>query len=164
MSGMAMATATGAMDMSSDSTMMGMDSMAMTFFTSTSTPLFSMAWTPASTGQYAGTCIFLIAFATIFRAILAIRLNFFDILATHKRRRGDDQVLLYSTDKQSTVRPWRASEAVALAFMDVILGGVGYLLMVAVMTMNVGYFLSVLAGIFLGSLVFGRFMVRSAAH
>jgi copper transporter 1 len=36
--------------------------------------------------------------------------------------------------------------------------------MIAVMTMNVGYFLSVLAGVFVGSMVFGRFMAHSAAH
>lgn len=36
--------------------------------------------------------------------------------------------------------------------------------MIAVMTMNVGYFMSVLAGVFLGSLVCGRFMGGSAAH
>ena len=36
--------------------------------------------------------------------------------------------------------------------------------MIAVMTMNVGYFLSVLAGIFLGSVVFGHFIANSAAH
>jgi len=36
--------------------------------------------------------------------------------------------------------------------------------MIAVMTMNLGYFMSVLGGVFLGSMVFGRFMARSAAH
>ena len=36
--------------------------------------------------------------------------------------------------------------------------------MIAVMTMNVGYFMSVLGGVFLGSLVCGRFMARAAAH
>jgi copper transporter 1 len=36
--------------------------------------------------------------------------------------------------------------------------------MIAVMTMNVGYFLSILAGDFLGSVGFGRFMVHSGAH
>jgi copper transporter 1 len=36
--------------------------------------------------------------------------------------------------------------------------------MIAVMTMNLGYFLSVLAGVFLGSMIFGRFMAYSAAH
>jgi copper transporter 1 len=36
--------------------------------------------------------------------------------------------------------------------------------MIAVMTMNVGYFLSVLAGVFVGSVVFGRFIAYSSAH
>jgi hypothetical protein len=36
--------------------------------------------------------------------------------------------------------------------------------MVAVMTMNVGYFLSILAGVFLGSVIFGRFMAHSGSH
>jgi len=48
--------------------------------------------------------------------------------------------------------------------MDLVLATVGYLLMIAVMTMNVGYFLSVLAGVFVGSVVFGRFIANSAAH
>ena len=45
----------------------------MTFFTSTVTSLYSAAWTPSSTGQYAGTCIFLILLATIFRGLFALR-------------------------------------------------------------------------------------------
>jgi len=48
--------------------------------------------------------------------------------------------------------------------MDLVLATVGYLLMIAVMTMNIGYFLSVLAGVFVGSAVFGRFIANSAAH
>jgi hypothetical protein len=35
--------------------------------------------------------------------------------------------------------------------------------MLAVMTMNVGYFMSVLAGIFVGELVWGRF-INGAEH
>jgi hypothetical protein len=34
--------------------------------------------------------------------------------------------------------------------------------MIAVMTMNIGYFLSILGGVFLGSMVFSRFMAYSA--
>ncbi|RDW59948.1 hypothetical protein BP6252_13035 [Coleophoma cylindrospora] len=167
MSDMAMATSTtSAMDMSSTSTttMMGMDSMSMTFFTSTTTPLYSTSWTPSSVGVYAGTCIFLIVFAAIFRALLAVRINFFEVLAVLERRRSGGLIYPYATDVKSVVRPWRANEAVMLASMDVTLAGTGYLLMIAVMTMNVGYFISILAGVFLGSMVFGRFMSHSAAH
>ncbi|KAH7410354.1 Ctr copper transporter [Phaeosphaeria sp. MPI-PUGE-AT-0046c] len=139
--------------------------MAMTFFTSTTTPLYSTSWTPTTTGQYAGTCIFLITLAAIFRALLAVRLNLIPILAAFGRQRaGRNMYPFAETSKVAAPRPWRADEAVTLGFMDVVLGGIGYLLMIAVMTMNVGYFLSVLGGIFIGSLIFGRFMAYSAAH
>lgn len=36
--------------------------------------------------------------------------------------------------------------------------------MLAVMTMNVGYFLSVLAGVFVGSMAVGRFSAGSGEH
>ncbi|KAE9962921.1 hypothetical protein EG328_011921 [Venturia inaequalis] len=160
-SGMSMATST-ASSPSDMSAMMGMDSMAMTFFTASTTPLYSMTWTPSSVGQYAGTCIFLITFATIFRALLAVRQNLFEVLAVVKGRRGGEYP--YAVEGKASSRPWRVNEAVLLASMDMVLAGVGYLLMIAVMTMNVGYFLSVLAGVFLGSMVFGRFMAQSAAH
>jgi hypothetical protein len=60
------------MDMSSSS-MMYMSDMAMTFFTSFKTPLYSISWTPSSQGQYTGTCIFLIVLAVLLRVLLALR-------------------------------------------------------------------------------------------
>lgn len=56
---------------SSDSTTMS--SMSMVFTNDHSTPLFSNAWTPTSTGAYAGTCIFLIILAIIARGLQAWR-------------------------------------------------------------------------------------------
>ena len=56
------------MDMSSHS--MGME---MVFVNSQSTPLFSKSWTPSTTGQYAGTCIFLILLAITARGLLAAK-------------------------------------------------------------------------------------------
>ncbi|KIX93600.1 uncharacterized protein Z520_10778 [Fonsecaea multimorphosa CBS 102226] len=122
-----------------------------------------MNWTPDSQGQYAGTCIFLIALAAIFRALLAIRFNFYPMLASFDTRsNGGVEYEPYHNEK-SPRRPWRAREAVMAAFVDVVLVTVGYLLMIAVMTMNVGYFLSVLAGVFVGSVLFSRFMGNSAS-
>ena len=43
------------------------------FQTSIATALFSAAWTPTTTGAYAGTCIFLIVLATLFRGLLALK-------------------------------------------------------------------------------------------
>ncbi|KAH7364767.1 Ctr copper transporter family-domain-containing protein [Rhexocercosporidium sp. MPI-PUGE-AT-0058] len=150
------------MDMSSPASMMGMSSMAMTFFTSSTTPLFSMSWTPTTVGQYAGTCIFLIVFSAIFRGLLAVRVNLFQVMRV--LRRDEKEGALYVRGEGRNIRPWRANEAAWIACMDVVLGGIAYLLMIAVMTMNVGYFLSVLAGIGVGSFVFGRFMASSASH
>lgn len=61
------------MDMSMGTSMSGM---SMVFFTATDTPLFSSAWTPQSTGQYAATCIFLIVLSVIFRFLHAIHTIF----------------------------------------------------------------------------------------
>lgn len=55
----------------SDSATMPMSMMQMAFFTSTTTPLYSTAWIPTSPGSYAGTCIFLIVLAFIFRGLFA---------------------------------------------------------------------------------------------
>jgi copper transporter 1 len=99
-------------------------------------------------------------------------------MAAIQRRHGGAYIV---DSKPSTRRPWRADEAVVLASMDVVLAGLGYLLsvsktrqsclvanhlcrMVAVMTMNVGYLISILAGVFVGTLIFGRFMAYSVAH
>lgn len=70
----AMASSTSAMDMGGhDHMTMSMADMAMTFFTSSRTPLFSDDWTPKSPGQYVGTCIFIIALSIILRVLLAMR-------------------------------------------------------------------------------------------
>jgi len=55
------------------------------------------------------------------------------------------------------VVPFRLSVDIPRAVLTTIIAGVSYLLMLAVMTMNVGYFLSVLAGVFVGELAVGRY-------
>ncbi|KAF1925432.1 low affinity copper transporter [Didymella exigua CBS 183.55] len=159
--------------------------MTMTFFTATNTPLYSEAWTPQNAGQYAGTCIFLIILAITLRGIFTAR-SFLEtkaLEAAMKRRyvvvAGEKTIaeqvndassmtgILTSNGMEENVRivsapakliqPWRFSVDLPRAGLMMVATGVGYLLMLAVMTFNVGYFLSILAGTFIGELALGRF-------
>jgi len=168
-------------------TTMDMSMMSMTFFTSYMTPLYSAMWTPTTVGSYAGTCIFIIILATIFRALLAVKawketawmnaeFNRRYVTVAGKQPKSE-RISSDSDSKRMTLsengveedvfvvkkrdmdtRPWRITVDPVRAAMDTVIAGVGYLLMLAVMTMNVGYFLSVLGGTFLGSLVLGRYV------
>ncbi|KAI5464120.1 Ctr copper transporter [Mariannaea sp. PMI_226] len=170
------------MDMDMDSGA-GMD---VVFQTVRATPLYSTAWTPSSEGTYAATCIFLVVLATIGRFLLAFKAvqeaRWLDQEA--KRRyvavsgkaplseristssdasqmtlsaNGLEETVMVVQRKRSAVRPWRFSVDPVRAIIDTVLAGVAYLLMLAVMTLNVGYFLSILAGVFVGSLAVGRY-------
>ncbi|KAL2833061.1 Ctr copper transporter family-domain-containing protein [Aspergillus pseudoustus] len=176
MAGMTSSTSTSDMDMSSMS--MSMSEMSMTFFTSYKTLLFSNSWSPTTQGQYAGTCIFLIALALILRFLIALR----PILERRvwndgPRNRGFVHSAASDTSlEQAGVLPekpvatgrvtvaqevrsrwsnWKVNCAGGRATYEVFVAGVAYLLMLAVMTMNVGYFLSVLGGIWLGTFILG---------
>ncbi|KAL0466624.1 Ctr copper transporter [Neurospora intermedia] len=155
------------------------------FQNSMTTSLFSARWTPHSTGAYAGTCIFLIVFSAGLRVLLALR-NWLEdrwIDAEMKRRYvvvagrktlaervSNDSLakpmVLSSSGVEENVmvvqkhgaegRPFRLSVDPIRAVLDTVIAGVGYLLMLAVMTMNIGYFISVLGGVFIGSLLCSR--------
>ncbi|TKA65860.1 hypothetical protein B0A55_07948 [Friedmanniomyces simplex] len=164
MSSMAASATPGSSMSNTDGGVMGASEMMMVFFTATNTPLYSTAWMPHNAGQYTGTCIFLIALAVIFRGLVALRCNF---VALYDRRQQQRRVdLRYAADDQylkQAQRPWTVNEAATRAVLDTVLVGVSYLLMLAVMAMNVGYFLSVLGGTFLGSFVVGGW-TGTAAH
>jgi hypothetical protein len=69
----------------------------------------------------------LIAFAAVFRALLAVRFNFSSLMAAvelHRNRGGYEP---YPSEK-SPQRPWRATDAILTGIMDVVLAVVGYLL------------------------------------
>ncbi|KAI1377018.1 Ctr copper transporter family-domain-containing protein [Hypoxylon crocopeplum] len=191
MSGMAMtmtttssmSSATGGMDMgmdmgSSSSILMTSAEMAMVFFQSVTTPLYSSAWTPQGEGSYAGTCIFLIVLALVHRILIAARSIIFDSNTTlHRHRKevtsdSDDypgsrselESMGLQFRSQWNSHPFKVATETSRALLEVMIGGIGYLLMLAVMTMNVGYFLSVLGGIFLGAFIAGRFGASDIHH
>ncbi|KAM6513229.1 hypothetical protein FALCPG4_18927 [Fusarium falciforme] len=155
------------------------------FSTGTGTPLYSSAWIPISADNYAGTCLFLIAIGTIVRSLVAVKsvlarrgidaeLNSRYVVVKKKANReciGSDlessKGVLTETELETDVmlvrrrvegaRPWRITIDGPRAAIDVVVAGLLYLTMLSIMPMNVGYFLSVLGGIFLGSLAVGRY-------
>ncbi|EEH48571.1 uncharacterized protein PADG_04650 [Paracoccidioides brasiliensis Pb18] len=161
--------------------------MAMVFQTIQATPLYSNDWTPRSAGTYAGTCIFLIVLAVIFRALLAAKsmLEHRWAAAAMSRRyvvvagqlpaaeriqmdpnastgtlvsaNGVEEKVRVVANLKGQTAPWRFSVDLPRALLVMVTAGVGYLLMLAVMTMNVGYFMSVLAGVFVGDVALGRY-------
>jgi hypothetical protein len=116
--------------------MMDMSQMMMTFFTSTTTSLYSNSWTPTSTGQYAGTCIFLILLAVVLRGLVALRCNFVHLWDRKMQRQEIGVLRQMQVDVKGDGggmggkrrRPWRINEAAARACLDTVLAGVSYLL------------------------------------
>lgn len=131
--------------------------MAMAFVTSTTTPLFSEAWTPTTAGQYAGTCIFLILLSIILRALFTAK-TYLEIKAVKsalKRRyivvAGEKAVVDSASDDANSmtgvlttngvqedvriisapvshIQPWRFSIDLPRALLMTVVAGVGYLL------------------------------------
>jgi hypothetical protein len=133
--------------------------MSMTFFTSTTTPLYSSSWQPTTTASYAGTCIFLIVLAAIFRGLLALKgwketawldaeFNRRYVVVAEKPTKterisqdsdskrmiltenGVEEEVMVVKKRSSGVRPWRLSVDPIRAVMDTVIAGVAYLLCV----------------------------------
>jgi hypothetical protein len=197
----------GDMSSSSNGTMMMSSSVGMTFFSSRTTPLYSMTWQPTSAGGYAGTIIFLIILGIISRGISALRTGLesrwhhaalrrrYIVVASPDgpgdaggekgvtRRTLGESVLADPTGSTATLTangveesvrvvqaprrgavPWRLSVDAPRAALVTVQAGVVYLLMIAVMTMNVGYFMAVLAGTLIGELAVGRYNHLNVEH
>ncbi|KAL4865795.1 hypothetical protein BDV12DRAFT_210897 [Aspergillus spectabilis] len=168
--------------------------MAMVFTNTHNTPLFSSQWTPSSSASYAATCIFLITLSIISRCLVAVKTYMEQrwLNAHLKRRyivvagkpseagrievdpdaktgtlvtaRGVEESVRVVVRNSCEMMPWRFSVDLPRAIIFLGTSGVSYLLMLAVMTMNVGYFCSVLGGLFLGEIAVGRFVAWNEGH
>jgi copper transporter 1 len=171
----------------SDGTMMMASDMAMVFFNSHTTPLYSMGWMPTGPAGYAGTCIFLIFLAISMRLLMVtkamLEIRWHDqalqrrYITVEGQKPLSERIVSDPSSKGAvlsangveervriminpgpSVSAWRFSTDLPRALLVTVMAGVGYLLMVAVMTLNIGYFMSILAGIFIGELALGRYL------
>lgn len=131
---------------------MPMSNMPVVFFTSITTPLYSLSWAPSRTGWYAATCIFLIIFAAVYRFLNVYRArrehgwtekessrqiviaNTADFWKNGEESKSEEESNIWTKIKfkvlhdRPSARPWRNSEDIPRAFLDVLVAGVGYLL------------------------------------
>lgn len=80
-----------------------MAEMPMTFFNSINTPLYTIAWKPATAPQYALTCLFLVLLCIAFRGLLAARCNLSSLLARTKTRQNATEELSCCAEEDGDV-------------------------------------------------------------
>lgn len=114
-------------------------------------------WSPTSVGGYAGTCIFLVILATIFRGLLAAKawketawldaefnrryvtvagkLPKAERIASDSDSKrmiltenGVEEDVVVVKKRSMSIRPWRITTDPVRAVMDTVIAGVGYLL------------------------------------
>jgi copper transporter 1 len=125
-----------------------MAEMPMTFFTSTTTPLYSNAWTPKTAAQYAMTCLFLVFLCIIFRGLLAARCNMLWLLAYGSSKNATPEEVSCCAEEVASQKPLhgelmsgspsrhqdgptRVREILLRAVLDTALAIVSYLLWVS---------------------------------
>ncbi|OHF04294.1 hypothetical protein CORC01_00633 [Colletotrichum orchidophilum] len=140
----------------------GTETMPVIFHTKTGTAFLSEAWTPRTSGQYTATCLALVLFTLILRTLIAFKplLEAAVSEREHGKSRlsngedyGHEETFFAPTPETVLVRVAHAAYEAAIAFL-------GYLPMLGVMSMNLGYFLSVLLEVFVGTLCLG-YIARS---
>ncbi|RUS31713.1 Ctr copper transporter [Jimgerdemannia flammicorona] len=150
--------------------------MTMSFHTGTTDPVWLAEWVPQSEQAYIGTLVGILIFSILTRALTAARYYVTAIHALQARCR-DATVTPFKFEGHSSAEAgtsdgdliipnplalprvpkfsWRVD---LLRSLFVLLQTfLGYLLMLVVMTLNVGYFFAVLLGVFVGEVVFGRY-------
>ncbi|MCJ1284909.1 hypothetical protein MMC26_004246 [Xylographa opegraphella] len=125
------------------------------------TTLYSTDWMPTTPAGYAGSWLFLCFLAFIWRGLIATLLK----LDAYWTRKHETYSILVDggkerVDRKQTVEVWRTSVNLPRAALTTVIQGIAYLLMIAVMTMNVGFFFAVLVGYFMGELSFKRLHAR----
>ncbi|KAG0170635.1 hypothetical protein DFQ30_002206 [Apophysomyces sp. BC1015] len=137
------------------------------------------AWYPESESGYIGACFGLMFFAILSRGLMAVETYFASwrsmraAAAEAQKAQPTDSALKdsekhaaypASLSKFPTVPPFDWVMDPARSFLTLVASFISYLLMMIVMTGNGGFFISILGGIFIGELLFGRFRSLGGFH
>ncbi|KTW27429.1 hypothetical protein T552_02407 [Pneumocystis carinii B80] len=140
---------------------------SMTFNMDMETPLFIKEWVPKNNVQYYLTLIFIIILSIFYTAISAYKSQWkckqkIICMNCSKLREIDvyyrPEIMRNENNKYiRTVPSFRLSVDFYWAFLQFVSYFSSFLLMIVVMTMNVGYFFAALIGIFIGEVLFSRY-------
>lgn len=119
-------------------------------------------WVPTSTGYYFGSWIAIFAMSLFYDVIKFVRLKLERKWAENssymKINTNDHNKLDESSEVHENRNSFKIQVEIPRAFLQAIEMTWGYFLMLIAMTYNVGLFGAVIAGTFVGSLLFGRFV------
>ncbi|KIK71267.1 hypothetical protein GYMLUDRAFT_33410 [Collybiopsis luxurians FD-317 M1] len=170
------------MEMGSSSTTTNMTMMMKNYlhFTGGDSLLFQ-SWHPNSSGALAGACIGLVIVALLERWLFAIRAGL-ESYWSHKalaldlpnassatEKSCDDSASANSNSPQVVRKsriapPFVAAHDVPRGVIHAIQALLGYILMLAVMTFQAAYVISIILGLGIGEILFGRMNYRSLVH
>ncbi|KAL1691918.1 Ctr copper transporter family-domain-containing protein [Schizophyllum commune] len=126
--------------------------------------LLFKAWVPRSSGAIAGACIGLVVFAILERLVTAWRSRLEDswaarCISTDEDEKGKMPETSTTTTPAPSLQlipPFILSHDLSRGAMFALQALMSYVLMLAVMTFNAAYLISILAGLGIGEAIFGR--------
>ncbi|KAG0151967.1 hypothetical protein CROQUDRAFT_36089 [Cronartium quercuum f. sp. fusiforme G11] len=138
------------------------------------TPLWFHGWKPTTTGTTFAACLGLFGLTVLVKILGAIRHQ--TNLAWSRPQGPDNSSLTQILDKSennSTVveslrphrhqpMPWVAEHEILRGVLSALHAGLEYFLMLAVMTYNIYFFMSIVLGHFFGEVAFGRWNISHA--
>ncbi|THU91628.1 hypothetical protein K435DRAFT_779284 [Dendrothele bispora CBS 962.96] len=142
------------------------------FHFTTGDVLFFKEWVTSSPGLVAGACIGLIVLGITERCVGVCKTSmdvWWNSRAQELQAKKLEQTYSETPLKASKMALMRAappfvpSHDIMRGVFHVVQAGLGFLIMLAVMTFNVGFILSLLLGIGIGEVAFGRY-ARTVAH
>ncbi|KAI0061354.1 CTR copper uptake transporter [Artomyces pyxidatus] len=135
--------------------------------------LWFLGWVPKSAGAMVGTCIGLFMLALVerwlsaMRAVMEVHWNIrAQIVLSNKLNLPECHTPDTKTSNRALTRtkvpPFIATHDIPRGIIQAVISAIGFLFMLAVMTFQVGFILSIVVGLGVGETLFGRYTFHAA--